>query len=435
MLFILWTDVVYGNVVGNDSQNFNPTTSGLDFVTVQSSETLEPGVLNFGFFMNYAINTLPYFDDTKGSATDISDSLLGADLNVGIGLLPNLDMGVSAPHVVYQSVQEKGYRGQFKQTGNTELRLNSKWRLMGDRQGGVALVGTLSLSRIIDDPFAGKGAGVNPVLEVAFDKSFGKLALGLNLGQKWRTRGQKLSDDTPVVPYQNQMLASAAASYLLTSIDTKIVTEIFASQPVSKEVENTKRAASSAEALLGFKHDFNTNVAGHMGMGSELGSGRSSPDLRIYAGVNYTLGPKPKKAVIPTPPPKAAPPQPMAKPKVKEKIVIHDVLFEYDSSELVVGQAQETLSKLVSYMNQKPTYQKLIIEGHTDSIGSNPYNQNLSQRRASTIKNWLVSRYRMDPNKISIRGMGEVRPIADNGNFQGRQLNRRVEFTIFRPAH
>jgi outer membrane protein OmpA-like peptidoglycan-associated protein len=86
-------------------------------------------------------------------------------------------------------------------------------------------------------------------------------------------------------------------------------------------------------------------------------------------------------------------------------------------------------------MNQKPTYQKLIIEGHTDSIGSNPYNQNLSQRRATTIKNWLVSRYKMDPNKISIRGMGESRPIADNGNFQGRQLNRRVEFTIFRPAH
>jgi outer membrane protein OmpA-like peptidoglycan-associated protein len=427
------TGVVFANVVGNDAQNFNPTTSGLDFITVQSSETLEPGVINFGLFFNYAVNTLPYFDDTKSSATKISDSLLGADLNMGLGLLPNWDVGVSAPHIIYQSVNEKGYRGQFKQTGNTELRINTKWRLRGDREGGIALIGTLSLTRIVDDPFAGKGAGVNPIVEVAFDKTFGKVALGLNLGYKWRSEGQKLSEETPIEPYQNQYLFSTAASYLLTSLDTKLIAEIYASKPVESEVENTKRSPTSAELLLGAKHDFSTNLAGHAGMGSELGAGRSSPDWRIYTGINYTLGPKPKKTVIPA---KVTPPsKPLAAPKAKEKIVIHDVLFEYDSADLVVGQGNETLSKLASYLNQKPVFQKLIIDGHTDSIGSDRYNQNLSQRRASTIKNWLVSRYGISPNKISIRGMGESRPIADNGNFQGRQLNRRVEFTIFRPAH
>ena len=49
------------NVIGTDTQNFNTTTDGLDFVTVQSSKTLEPGIINFGFFLNYAVNTLPYF--------------------------------------------------------------------------------------------------------------------------------------------------------------------------------------------------------------------------------------------------------------------------------------------------------------------------------------------------------------------------------------
>lgn len=427
------TGVTLANVVGNDAQNFNPTTSGLDFVTVHSSETLDQGVINFGLFFNYAVNTLPYFDDTKSSATKISDSLLGADLNMGLGLLPNWDMGVSAPHVVYQSVNEKGYRGQFKQTGNTELRLNTKWRLMGDREGGIALIGTLSLTRIVDDPFAGKGAGANPIVEVAFDKTFGKVALGLNLGYKWRTAGDKINEDIPIEPYQNQYLFSTAASYLLTSLDTKLIAEIYASKPVESEIENTKRSPTTAELLLGAKYDFSTNFAGHAGMGSELGAGRASPDWRIYSGINYTLGPKPKKAIIPA---KVIPPsKPLAAPKAKEKIVIHDVLFEYDSAELVVGQANDTLSKLASYLNQKPVFQKLIIDGHTDSIGSDRYNQNLSQRRASTIKNWLVSRYGIEPRKISIRGMGESRPIADNGNFQGRQLNRRVEFTIYRPAH
>ncbi len=55
--------VTHANVVGTDVQNFNPTTSGLDFVTVQSSETLEPGFINFGLFLNYTKNTLSVSKD------------------------------------------------------------------------------------------------------------------------------------------------------------------------------------------------------------------------------------------------------------------------------------------------------------------------------------------------------------------------------------
>jgi hypothetical protein len=54
------------NVIGTDLQNFNSTTNGLDFVTVQSSKTLDPGVLNLGLFFNYGVNTLPYFEGTAG---------------------------------------------------------------------------------------------------------------------------------------------------------------------------------------------------------------------------------------------------------------------------------------------------------------------------------------------------------------------------------
>ena len=52
------------NVVGADTQNFNPTNDGLDFVTVHSSKTLSPGLLNLGVFVNYAVNSLPNYEDT-----------------------------------------------------------------------------------------------------------------------------------------------------------------------------------------------------------------------------------------------------------------------------------------------------------------------------------------------------------------------------------
>lgn len=434
-LSTLWTPVTLANVVGSDTQNFNPTTSGLDFVTVQSSETLEPGFINFGFFLNYAVNSLPYFADGPTGRTEFSDSLLGADLNVGIGLLPNWDIGISAPQVLRQEVEGDGYRGQFNETGNTEIRLNTKVRLIGDREGGIGLVASTNVNRIKNNPFVGKDAGPTTNLELVADTTIRNIAFGLNIGHRWRKSGEKVDATSPVEPLGNQYIASGAISYLFSSIDTKVIFEIFGSKPAEAESENSDRLASTGEALLGLKHDFTTNLAGHFGAGTELIHGRGSPDWRIYAGVNYAIGPKfskpqPTKVV---PAGKPQPQDPFAgPPQAREKIVIHDILFEFDSDDLVVGGANDTLKRLVDYLNQKPAFTRLVIEGHTDSVGTEIYNMDLSRRRASTIKKWLVSRFRLDANKIEFVGKGETSPIADNGNYQGRQLNRRVEFIIYR---
>lgn len=436
----LSTPVAFANVVGTDMQNFNPTTSGLDFVTVHSSETLEPGVINFGLYLNYAVNTLPYFDDTPQGRTKFSDSLLGADLNIGLGLLPNWDVGLSVPQVLYQDIKSSGYHGQFSNNGNTELRINSKVRLYGDREGGIAVVGSANVNRVKNNPFVGRDAGPIYNLELAADTTFNKVAVGVNAGHRWRKRGLKLDKDTPIDPLGNQWIASAAVSYLLASIDTKLIFEVFGSKPDEPETERTKRLAESAEALLGAKYDFSSALAGHFGAGTELINGRASPDWRIYAGLNYALGPtfgkrSAEKNEVGHPKPAQASANPFAgPPKATEKIVIHDVLFEFDSATLVVGGAQDTLKRLAEYVLIKPSYKLLVIEGHTDSVGSDAYNLDLSRRRAETIRNWLIAKYRMDPKKIQAVGKGERAPIADNGNYQGRQLNRRVEFTIYREA-
>ena len=72
-----------------------------------------------------------------------------------------------------------------------------------------------------------------------------------------------------------------------------------------------------------------------------------------------------------------------------------------------------------------------VIEGHTDTIGTDESNQRLSIARAQTVKNWLVERLRLDPNRIKIRGAGESRPIiSPNGDRVQQSLNRRVEITV-----
>ncbi|MFP5413682.1 MAG: OmpA family protein, partial [Gammaproteobacteria bacterium] len=69
---------------------------------------------------------------------------------------------------------------------------------------------------------------------------------------------------------------------------------------------------------------------------------------------------------------------------------------------------------------------ELVLEGHTDSVGTDAYNQNLSQRRVAAVKAKLAKDYGIAANRISTVGYGESRPIADNATAEGRTKNRRV---------
>src|SRR5690606_578523 len=95
----------------------------------------------------------------------------------------------------------------------------------------------------------------------------------------------------------------------------------------------------------------------------------------------------------------------------------------------IQGSSLPEVEKIVLLMTQYPEAQ-VVLEGHTDSAGSAALNEQLSQNRADAVKALLVSRYRMDEDRISAIGKGEDSPIADNSTAQGRQQNRRVEVIL-----
>ena len=99
------------------------------------------------------------------------------------------------------------------------------------------------------------------------------------------------------------------------------------------------------------------------------------------------------------------------------------VLFDFDSAELRPESITE-LERVVTFMNDVP-FATALIEGHTDSVGSDAYNLKLSDRRAKSVYDYLTSRG-VDPARLSSIGHGEAKPIADNATDEGRQLNRRV---------
>ena len=78
-------------------------------------------------------------------------------------------------------------------------------------------------------------------------------------------------------------------------------------------------------------------------------------------------------------------------------------------------------------MRQQQSFTVVEIAGHTDSIGTDAYNQKLSERRAKAVRDYLVNNLGMDDKLFSAVGYGESRPIADNKTDAGRAENRRIE--------
>lgn len=104
---------------------------------------------------------------------------------------------------------------------------------------------------------------------------------------------------------------------------------------------------------------------------------------------------------------------------------IYGILFDYDKADIKPESAPQ-LQQITDVMNRNPGIRVEVV-GHTDSQGGAAYNMRLSQARAAAVVAELTGRYRVDPSRLTSRGMGLEQPVASNADEAGRALNRRVE--------
>jgi len=132
--------------------------------------------------------------------------------------------------------------------------------------------------------------------------------------------------------------------------------------------------------------------------------------------------------------------QPAAKPKVVEEVVVietpkeevvivkevvtFNLLFGFDKS-AITDEMIPVLEQVKMILDEEPGTD-FVLSGHTDSTGPEAYNQGLSERRAASVKNWLVSNG-VAASRLQAKGYGETQPKYDNSTREGRKLNRRVE--------
>lgn len=205
---------------------------------------------------------------------------------------------------------------------------------------------------------------------------------------------------------------------------------------------------------LGVEYKFapNWSIAGEYTEASARSAGQKLNNRNMTFGLNYYFGktavapavvaaapavikeapvavPEPAPVVVaPAPAPVAAPapaPKETWKTLLEEKpVTIEGAHFDFDSSKL----RPTADAKLTEVVEFAATYSnaQLDVSGHTDSIGTNQYNQKLSERRANAVKAYLLNKG-VAADRIVTTGYGEEKPVADNKTAEGRALNRRVE--------
>ncbi len=104
---------------------------------------------------------------------------------------------------------------------------------------------------------------------------------------------------------------------------------------------------------------------------------------------------------------------------------VYGIYFDF-ASDTLRAESKTVLDEIADVMRKHPDW-KLRVEGHTDNIGGDAYNLDLSKRRAAAVKQALVSHYRIGVDRLTAAGFGSSRPVAANDTLEGRALNRRVE--------
>lgn len=130
----------------------------------------------------------------------------------------------------------------------------------------------------------------------------------------------------------------------------------------------------------------------------------------------------------PSPSEPAPPPPPPLEPPVAEKIILRGVNFDFDKDGIRTD-AAVILDEAARILSESHNGARVRIEGHADATGPDAYNQGLSERRASSVRSYLVSKG-VEASRLTTVGYGESRPIASNDTREGRALNRRVELQV-----
>lgn len=445
-----------GNFDGN---RFKPTLDHNGFINAEGGYVGEKG--DYDFFLNVNKSFNPFEIQNNGNPL-VSRILHRNEGHLGFsyGILKGLKLGLDLPYIFYQRGAHRatrafgtgtppGFGFNTIGTGVGDLGISAK---IGLRQEGPKGLNLALISRVTV-PTSGKNNdylgedGVSVLHEFAVSKALPKKPMDLigNVGILLRP-----DIDIPIVNTEISDEITYRAGFRYHFMDRVLNWGLQLEGNLPINTSGPNKEETGAEALTQIAYRMNDKLEVSMGGGYGIQHGFSIPDWRFFGGIRIwnqnKFVPRPGAGVVEILdtdkdgiedardkcPKVASDGELSGCPKVYQKgnrlAFQEDILF-FSGKDEIKPDSYEVLGDIVAFLGENSGVTTLYIHGHTDSEGEEEFNQELSEKRALAVKNYLASKGFAGDVAIT-KGFGEREPIASNETEEGRLKNRRVEFFV-----
>ena len=413
-------------ISGFDAINFDPAISNkTDYFTIYSSQTVGKRGWNTGLYVDYARRPLELGQPAGNRIFGVVDNSIVGNFYATYGILDWFSFGMNIPIAFWwdflpnapapfgvgpPAIGGPGFPSQrLTQLGDMRFELKFRLRNNEDKLIGLALLPFVTAPTGPSTVFVGNGAVTGGFKFIIDFNIHDRVKLALNLGYLVRDNVTILNaemDDQLLLGLGLSIKIIERLMFLVEGSTEPVVFDLFQSE-----------VQTPAEVRAGFRikvtDHWDVNVGG--GVGLTIGVG--TPDFRAFLGFNYNWAPEPCAPCERAPVVEAR--------QIQIDSVIH---FEFDKA-VIRPQSYPILDDVASVIKSNPGIKRVMIEGNTDSVGSDQYNMRLSERRANSVRDYLVKKG-VNPSILDTVGYGESRPVATNDTAEGRAKNRRVEFKV-----
>ncbi|WNG49905.1 OmpA family protein [Archangium minus] len=416
-----------------DVNRFHPAPGSGRLLTVDLADVgRSPGVVS-QFVLHYADLPLAYTFGDEVTGKLVRDRIT-ADLSFAFSLLDRVQLSVALPVTLHQAgdlitypdvvTREPRALPGISAGGLEDLRLGLKGRFWSNEQFGLGGVAEVVAPTGNSGSFLGSESVTGTARLVGHAK-FQQVTVALNLGWRWAATEQTL-------------LNIRSGNGLLYGAGVQVDVARYANVPIAVLGEVYGLAAlgaadgvsSPAEAMLAGKAQVR-DWSFFLGAGTGLNAGFGEPRVRVMAGLSYSwqYRPKPPPLVPPSVLP-VIPSQPTITVGEQDvRLQLWEPVYFAFAKDTIDPVSFPLLDEVARFIRKHPELGPIRIDGHTDDVGSDQYNLELSQRRAKAIREYLGTKG-VPAERLSHVGYGKRCPLLSNETEEGRAVNRRVDFIL-----
>ncbi len=398
---------------GFDSLSFKPANDHGYYLNVEQSQTLGRGGLAIGATGEFSDDSVVIKNAAGVRIQDLIQRQASAYIGAAFGIFDWLNVGAGVSGVPYQQYLDPVTLINDNGARMGDVNVNLKARLLDNKKLpiGVALVPFVTIPTGNEQHLIGNGKFTGGgLLVVDTKRMFDRVSLSLNAGGQVR-QDVALTAGTTI---EDQFLYGAGVNVAVAKT-VQLIAEVDGWTTFNNFYDENNRNLEVNGALRltpGEKQRFAITAGG----GTGLHDGAGAPDWRVFTTVSYR-NPREEEEL---PPP--------AEPLKEEVITTNKIHFAFNKSTIRPA-SYSIIENILAEIQGRPEVQSIRIEGHTDSVGSDEYNQKLSEERANAVRMFMVNKGYADAQGTAV-GMGEGSPISDNTTKAGRAQNRRVEFHL-----